>query len=207
MIPVSRDRGELAVPLLVLLATLVVGSCAAPAPSPAFDPSAPCTTDGRRAGAYPELEAVLPPALEGVAPSTVDSGRSCTSEALGSLYEHGIRELRFAGATWDRGSEQGVTYAVFEAAGLDPAALIEFYETGARATGRAEALRVGPWEVAGEAGVRLDTIHRSVGQTIVAWSADEPGRVRVVLVSATGEAELRRILEELAGCGPEAGRC
>ena len=185
--------------LLLIVGALVVAACAAPASSPRFDPSSACSSDGRRAGAYPELESVLPTALDGVGPDTVDSGHSCTIEALGSLHERGIRELRFAGATWDRGSEQGVTYAVFEAAGLDPAAIIEFYEAGARATGRAEALRVRPFEVAGEAGVRLDTIHRSVGQTIIAWPADEPGRVQVVLVSATGEAELTRILEALAG--------
>ncbi|HET7728362.1 MAG TPA: hypothetical protein VFK54_13665 [Candidatus Limnocylindrales bacterium] len=199
MISPGRRRGLPALLLLLVVAALAAAGCAAPAPSPAFDPASACTTDGRRPGAYPELEALLPPALDGVAPNTVDSGRSCTSEALGSLHERGIRELRYAGATWDRGSEQGVTYAVFEAAGLDPATMIEFYEAGARATGRAEALQVRPFELAGAAGVRLDTIHRSVGQTIIAWPGDEPGRVQVVLVSATGEPELIRILEALIG--------
>lgn len=204
MNPVSGSGARGAARGIALLAAFAVAAfalaaCASPAASPAFDPASACTTDGRRAGAYPELEALLPAALDGVAPGSVDSGRSCTSAALGSLYQRGIRELRFAGATWDRGSEQGVTYAVFEAAGLEPASMIEFYETGARATGRAEALRVQPFEVAGAAGVRLDTIHRGVGQTIVAWPGDEPGRVRVVLVSATGEAELSRILGAFVG--------
>jgi len=197
MIPVLLGGGR-RVPVLLLLAGLSVVACAGPAASPPFDPSSPCTTDGRMTGAYPELEALLPASLDGAGPTSVDSGRSCTAEALGRLYERGVRQVRFAGATWDLGGERGVTYAVFEGAGLDAASMIEFYEAGARATGRAEALEVRPFEVAGVAGTRLDTIHRSVGQTIVAWPSGEAGRVNVILVSDTGETELTRILGQLA---------
>lgn len=150
------------------------------------------------AGAYPELEALLPASLRQAAPNTVDSGRSCTSEALGVLFERGVRETRYAGATWDLGSEKGVTYAVFEGTGLDPDDMIAFYESGARATGRADALEIRDFEVAGASGSRLDTIHRNVAQTIVAWPAGTPGRVNVVLASAIGEDELTDVLEQLA---------
>lgn len=195
----SRPRRAIPAAALLVFVAASTGGCSAPAASSPFDPAGPCTADGRGTGAYPDLEELLPAALEGVAPGTVDSGRSCTSDALGSLYARGIRELRFAGATWDRGGEQGVTFAVFEAVGLDPGAMIEFYEAGARATGRADALTVRPFDVARAAGTRLDTIHRSVGQTIIAWPSDQPDRVNVILVSDTGEGELTRILEDLAG--------
>lgn len=184
-------------PWLALLVVLLA-ACSAPAAVSSFDPSSPCTTDGRQPGAYAELEAALPASLFGAAPLSVDSGRSCTADALGTLYERGVREARFAGATWDLGGEQGVTYAVFEGDGLDPTALIDFYEAGARATGRAEALQIRPFEVGGASAIRMDTIHRNVGQTIIAWPSGTRGRVNVVLASATGETELTRILEDVA---------
>ena len=65
----------------------------------------------------PSLEALVPRDLDGAAPTSVDSGRNCTPTSLASLIAHGVTELRFAGSTWETGSNSGVTIAVFEARG------------------------------------------------------------------------------------------
>ena len=116
-----------------LAVALAVVACGRETPVASFDPTSPCETDGRFAGAYPDLEALLPTAFEGKAPDTVDSGRSCTDGALGPLAAAGVEGLRFAGATWALGGTSGATVAVFEGDGLDAAKLLAFYEDGARA--------------------------------------------------------------------------
>lgn len=180
------------------LIALLSAACGGAVPTASFDPSGPCTVDGRVPGAYPELEALLPAAFREVGPTRVDSGRSCTADALGTLADRGIEELRFAGAVWDLGSGNGVTYAVFRASGLDPVAVIEFYEAGARASGKTDALQVTDVEVAGREGRRLDALVRRVGESIVAWPGDEAGEVRVLLTAGLGETELTAALDELA---------
>lgn len=149
-----------------------------------FDPSGACVADGRASGAYPELEARLPMALDGEAPSAVDSGRNCSERALGSLVSHGLDEIRFAGATWDLGAGQGVSSVVFVAAGRDlPAAWIaEFYEIGARTAKRTDNIETSrpTFEGAGETW-RLDTLNGLSLQSVVTWQDD--GIVRAVLVA------------------------
>ena len=187
------------VPLALLaLLVLVLAACARPPEPASFDPASPCTTDGQQPGAYPDLEALLPATFRGGQPQVRDSGRTCTEDGLGSLADAGIEELRFAGATWDLGGSQGVTYAVFDAPGLTPAAMIDFYERGAAASGRTDAMQVRPITLEGRDGERLDAINRNVGQTIVAWPAAEPDRVNVILTAALGEEELTAALAELA---------
>jgi hypothetical protein len=127
-------------------------------PGPSFDPATACTTDGRMPGAYPDLESWLPTSFQDRAPVNVDSGRSCSSDALGSLAGRGIDELRFAGATWDLDGGAAVTIAVFEAAGLTPAGMIEFYEASARANRKTEKLVAADATVGGLAGRRLDVL-------------------------------------------------
>src|SRR4051794_27240056 len=84
-----------------LVLALALASCASTVtPVASFDPSSACTADGRMPGAYPDLEALLPRTYAGNAPATVDSGRSCTKEALATLADAGIDGVRFAGATW-----------------------------------------------------------------------------------------------------------
>ena len=45
--------------LVGLLTALTLGACSSGGAS-TFDPQAPCSADGQRPGAYPELEAALP---------------------------------------------------------------------------------------------------------------------------------------------------
>jgi hypothetical protein len=170
------------------------------APVASFDPGSPCTTDGRQPGSYPELEALLPDAYEGQPPASVDSGRSCTPQALGALAELGIDGIRFAGATWTLGGTSGLTVAVFEADDLDPADMVLFYEAGARAARRTEKLATSDVTVGDRPARRLDVLGSDgTGQTIVAWPAEVDGRVNVLLAADLGDARVLEALDAFAG--------
>jgi len=186
---------------LAVAASLAVAGCGEPAAS--FSGEGPCTVDGRAAGGYPDLEAGLPASLGGIGPeggtgnatsdlrpTSVDSGRNCTQEALGTLWDRGVRELRFAGAIWDFGGGEGVVSALFtRPAGqpaLDHAWLEEFYEASARASSKAENVTVTrpTIEPAGEA-FRVDALNDLSLQTVVVWPDGDV--VRVALVATNVE--------------------
>jgi hypothetical protein len=189
-----------AVALASLALVIAIAACGTAPPVASFDPASACDTDGRFPGAYPELEALLPTAFEGKAPESVDSGRSCTDAALGTLAGEGVDGLRFAGATWALGGTSGVTVAVFEGDGLDASKLLTFYEDGARTARRTEKLQVSETTVGGADAKRLDVLGSDgTGQTIVTWPADEPGRVNVLLAADVGDARVAEALEALGG--------
>jgi hypothetical protein len=180
----------------LLVAVLALGACGPSAPVVSFDPTGACTTDGQQPGAYPELEALLPDAVEGAAATSVDSGRTCTPAALGTLAEAGITELRFAGATWEAGGTKGWTIAVFTADGLTPAVMRDFYETGARSARRTEKVAVSDTDVSGTAGKRLDVLMSDgTGQTVVAWQPAADGPVWVLLAADVGDTKVASLLE------------
>lgn len=183
--------------LLALLALASV-ACSRETPVASFDPASACTTDGRFAGAYPDLEAVLPPTYDGKAPDNVDSGRNCTPGSLGIMATEGVAGVRFAGATWGLGGTTGLTVAVFEGDGLDADTLLRFYEDGARKARRTEKLQVTDTTVGDAAARRLDVLGSDgSGQTIVTWPADEPGRVWALLAADLGDANVTAYLDEL----------
>ncbi len=183
-----------------LALTVSLAACGPATPVATFDPASACDSDGRFAGAYPELEALLPTTFEGTAPDTVDSGRNCTDPALGTLSETGVDGVRFAGATWALGGTTGLTVAVFEGDGLDAANLLAFYEDGARSARRTEKLQVSDTTVGGAEAKRLDVLGSDgTGQTIVTWPADAPGRVNVLLAADLGDARVAQALEALGG--------
>ncbi len=180
----------------ILLAAIVAGACGSAIPVVTFDPSTPCTTDGRQPGAYPDLEALLPATYQGRNPDNVDSGRSCTRAALGTLTDHGITGVRFAGATWDLDGTTALTVAVFEADGLTPGEMIDFYQAGAAGNGKVDKLATADVAVGGRPGSRLDVLlSDGTGQTIVAWPALESGRVFVLLASDLGDANVLKALD------------
>jgi hypothetical protein len=171
-------RAAFLVTLLAVVCALA-SSCA----GATFDPSGPCSTDGRAAGAYPELEALVPREFRGRAPDKVDSGRNCTTKALATLALHDISEMRFAGGIWDLGSNSGVTLAVFEAPGLEAAWVAEFFEAGARTARRVESVDVRSIVLPGGAAAsRIDALNGESYQTVVVWPDGE--RVRVVIVAS-----------------------
>jgi hypothetical protein len=118
--------------VLILLLGLVAGACSS-APAATFSAAGPCLADGRAPGAYPNLEALIPKALDGRAPDHLDSGRNCSAANLGTLASHGVTQVMFAGGAWTDSATQGVTLAVFTAPGLQAAWLGEWYEASARA--------------------------------------------------------------------------
>ena len=174
----ARKRTRMAAVVAGLLAAVLVAGCAADR----FDPSAPCTGDDRLPGAYPSLEALVPKSLDGTPPSRVDSGRSCSPGALGSLAVHGITEMQFAGSTWDKGSNSGTTIAVFEAPNLAAEWVHEFYRTGAESARKTESVEASTVEVAGQPAFRVDALNGESYQTIIDWQDGD--RVRVVLVAS-----------------------
>lgn len=152
---------------MLLAIGLVATACAGAAP---FDPTGPCTTDGSLAGAYPELEARIPSTFRGQPPTTLDSGRSCTANGLGTLAAHGVTELRFAGGTWETGTSSGVSLVVFRADDLDPAWVAEFYGAGAQAARNVESLESNPYPISDEIqGTRIDALNRESYQSVVIW--------------------------------------
>lgn len=166
-----------------LVLACVVGGCARGS-APSFDPAGPCLVDGQRPGTYPELEGLIPPAFEGVAPTRLDSGRNCTERNLGTLASHGIREVRFAGGLWETGERSGATLAVFSAPGLTGERLHEFYEAGARAGRKTEDVRSSVDTLDGQFLWQIDTLNGESFQSILVWAGDDPGLVRAVLVAS-----------------------
>jgi hypothetical protein len=177
---------------LVLAAT--VAGCVGESAAPSFDPSGPCTVDGQRPGAYPDLEALIPPTFDGVAPTRLDSGRNCTERNLGTLATHGIRELHFAGGLWETGARSGFTLAVLVAPSLTAEMMADFYEAGARAGRKTEEVTRSAFDLDGRNAWMISTLNDESYQTIVVWDAGQPGAVRAVLVGSD--------VRETEGMGP-----
>jgi hypothetical protein len=177
----SRTRRTRWIAAAIVLVAVLVTACG----GATFDPTGPCTADGTAPGAYPDLEAVVPKVFAGAPPRQVDSGRTCTNTALGTLTEHRIKELRFAGATWGTGTDSGLTLATFVVADgppLDPAWLAEFYEAGARAGKNVQTVEPSEVSIGGDiTGRRIDVLNGESFQTVVVWPRD--GRVAVVIVA------------------------
>ena len=188
-----------------MLLALTTAGCAASS----FDPTGPCKADGAIAGAYPELEAAVPKAFRGGPPQQLDSGRTCTAGGLSTLAGHGVTELRFAGGTWETGTDSGVSLAVFVDASGPPLTsewLVEFYETGARSGKNVQSVDTSNYLSGNLAsGQRIDVLNGESYQTLVIWPRD--GRVVVVLVGSfireiqTREAHDRVVDEAVAAFG------
>jgi hypothetical protein len=172
--PIRQSRAALA----ALVAMLVLGAC-----TTAFDPAGPCTADGSRPGAYPDLEQLVPATFEDRPADRVDSGRNCTERALGTLWTDGLREIRFAGGLWELGSESGATLAVFSADGLTPERLADFYEAGARSAPDIADIEESDLTIDGLPARRLDLDNDGYRQSVVIWP-HPAASVRAVLVSS-----------------------
>jgi hypothetical protein len=171
----------------LLVASLVVAGAVAGCAggsAPSFDPTGPCQVDGQRPGAYPELEALIPAAFEGVAPARLDSGRNCTNGSLGTLASHGIREVRFAGGLWETGERSGFTLAILAAPELTAERMADFYEAGARAGRKTEDVKRALFDLNGRNASIISTLNGESYQTIAVWEAGPPGVVRAVLVGS-----------------------
>jgi hypothetical protein len=184
--------------LLALAVAAIVAACIA-SPAPSFDPTGPCSTDGRAAGAYPDLEALVPTVYQGVPPLTLDSGRNCSAANLGSLASLGISEVRFAGGTWTFGAERAAVMAVFRGQGLNAEALAAFYAESARAASRTEILARSTPMIAGRQGRRLDTTTGTRLQTVVVWPAADRDIVNVVITNDLPDARIQDATDAFGG--------
>jgi hypothetical protein len=179
-------------------AAVLIVACSGEA-GPSFDPTGSCTADGSAPGAYPDLEALVPDEYEGRGPDLLDSGRNCTDANLGSLAGHGIDEVRFAGGTWDFGSDIAVVLAVFTAEGLTVDALSEWWETSARGSPRTQVTGTSTVDVAGVTARRLDTKTGERLQTVVVWPGDEQGQVNVVLSHNVPDPKIEAAVRAFGG--------
>jgi hypothetical protein len=189
-----------------LFALLAVAAVAAACAAPSFDASAPCTSDQRVVGAYPALEALVPREFRDRGPDLVDSGRTCTDAALGTLKAHDVRELRFAGATWVLGSSSGVSFAILEADELRADWVAAFYEAGARAARNSLSVDASVTDIDAQPASRIDTLNGESYQTVIVTPDGQ--RVRVVIVASfvreiqTKEAHEAVVTEAIAAAFP-----
>jgi hypothetical protein len=170
--------------LITAVMSLAMGAILAActgAATPSFDPTGPCSGDGSAPGAYPDLEALVPTSYEDRAPNRLDSGRNCSDENLGPLADEGIDEIRFAGGTWEFGSDIAAVLAVFDAQGLTVDKMADWWESTARDSSRTEILGVSDVEVAGRDVRRLDTKTGERLQSVLVWGGKDSGQVNVVL--------------------------
>ena len=125
------------------------------------------------------------------APTSVDSGVSCTTESLGYYATQGIGELQFAGATWDYGNGDATVAAILYARPVGQPALQvgwveEFYTQGALKGRSIDNIDVDRPEMRGAGTVfRLEAINNLSLQTVVVWPVGE--HVKVVIVATTVE--------------------
>jgi hypothetical protein len=184
---------------LALAALLTVAGCNGGAAFASFDPTTPCTADGRFPGAYPDLEAQVPTLYMSSAPETLDSGRNCTPANLGTLADNGISMVRFAGGTWTFGAERAAVLARFTADGLDATSLADFYEASAKAAARTSITNETKPTIAGRPGYRLDTETGERTQTGVVWPSATTGTVNVVITDDLPDARIQDAVDAFGG--------
>ncbi len=185
--------------LLALAALVLVAACNGGAVLTSFDPTQPCTADGRFPGAYPDLEAQVPRLYMSTAPEALDSGRNCTATNLGALEGKGITEVRFAGGTWTFGAERAAVLAIFTARGLDAPALAAFYAQSAQAAARTTITGQTTPTLAGRPGFRLDTETGERTQSVVVWPASTAGVVNVVITDDLPDARIQDAVNAFGG--------
>ena len=180
---------------LVLTGSIAAAACAPSAPPDGSLPCDPSIDVQRAAGFDLALEASLPLAAFVETPTTVDSGRECSEKRLGPLWGSGLRELRSAGAIFERENLTGFSVVTYQGVGLTLDALAYAFERGA-ATGRKtqdiriESAPVGTWE-----GSRMTLLNGDRRQVIVLFQVDgEVDQVRGLLTSDLSNEEIESLL-------------
>ena len=155
--------------------------------------------DGSAPGAYPDLEAMVPATYEARGPETLDSGRKCTPEGLGSLAQAGFDEVHFAGGTWGFGAIRAAALVVFSAPGLTAEDVADFYTASARTANRTQITAQSTPTLAGRPGHRLDTMTSDRQQTVMVWPAAIPDVVNVVLTNDLPDPKIDAAVEAFGG--------
>ena len=142
---------------------------------------------------------MVPTLYENKGPKTLDSGRKCTAEGLGTLRQAGFDEARFAGGTWDFGSTRAAALVVWSAPGLTADDVADFYTEGARTANRTRITGESTPTLAGRPGRRLDTMTSDRLQTVVAWPAAQPDVVNVVISNDLPDPKIEAAVEAFGG--------
>lgn len=181
--------------LVGLAAAAVLLAACAPQATAAFDPAAPCnpTVREQMSGAYPELEARVPLEVNGEAAASRDSGRFCSVDTLGSVYEAGVTEVRFGGAIWKVG-RGGIQLGAFEGDGLTAELMAEEYRRAAGKDRATEAVRPTTLEIDGRPAWRVDLVNGDSRQAIVAWAAADGRVVQTVVAADVDESVLQEAI-------------
>ena len=180
--------------MAIVLAVSLLAACQADPDAPAsFDPAAACNGADSQimAGAYPELEALLPTSLAGVAPTSLTSGRFCSANTLGTLYTNGIHETHFGSAVWNRTGGSGIQMTIMEAPGLTVDNALQSYDYGAANAPKVHQLTVKDVTVNGVAGKRLDIENDDFAQEVIIWPTNVAGRLHVLIASDVHEPDLQ----------------
>ncbi len=179
-------------PAAILAVALLLAGCSS-AVSASFDPATPCDGTARQQmkGAYPTLEVRIPATIDGNEAASRDSGRFCSKETLGSVFDAGVTEVRFGGGIWEAGERGGIQLGAFEGDGLTPALLAEEYRRAADASRRTEAVRATTLEIGGRPAWRIDVVNGNSRQAIVVWGSADGALVQVVVAADVDEVQLQ----------------
>ena len=110
----------------------------------------------------------------------MDSGANCSAGALATYTTHGIRELRFAGATWDGSNGDGTVIALMSTQtpaqpALQVAWVEEFYTAGAQNATHTENIATTRPSMPGAGLVfRLEALNNLSLQTVVGLAGRSP---------------------------------
>ncbi len=188
----------------LVAAALIVVACTGSSAPPPFDPTTPCGGVDRQEmkGAYPDLEARIPAALDGQVADSRDSGRFCSRATLGTLWDAGIRESQFGGGIWaidpaGGTSLPGLQLSVFRAPGLSARLLADEYKSGADATRRVSVVSATNEQVGGRPGFRINLLNGDSHQAIVVWPSADGAVVQVVIAADVGESKVQAAIAAL----------
>jgi hypothetical protein len=182
-----------AVALAMILGSGLLLAACSPAATTSFDPAAACNAAARQQmkGAYPDLEGRIPTLLDGKEANSRDSGRFCSKETLGSVFDAGVTEVRFGGGIWEMGDRGFLQLGAFEGDGLTPQLLAEEYRRAAQAARGTEGLKATTLEIDGRPAWRVDLVNGSSRQAIVVWGSADGRAVQAVVAADVEEAQLQ----------------
>jgi hypothetical protein len=186
------DRASALAVAAALGTAIALAACTAAADA-SFDPASACGAAARQQmkGAYPALEARIPLQIDGATPRSRDSGRFCSKETLGSVFDAGVTEERFGGAIWEVGDRGGIQLGAFEGDGLTPALLAEEYRRAAEASRRTEAVKATTLQIDGRPAWRIDVVNGNSRQAILVWGSADGKVTQVVVAADVDEASLQ----------------
>ncbi len=202
MIPTRIARRSSALPaiLIVTTALLVAGCRIGGGATASFDPATPCNGAAQQGmiGAYPDLEARVPAKLGGVDPSGHESGRFCSKESLGTVWDAGIHEVQYGGAVFALGQKNGgVQAAVWRAPGLTAQRVADEYRAGAAADSKVAIVAANNLDVNGRPGFRMDIVNGESREAIVVWPSADGAVVQLVIAADVDESVVQEAIAAL----------